>query len=97
MRSSLEPAMAQAAADAALIGDLATFDPIREYAMNSPDGAIRSCVICGATARAAAVEHDPKCLWLRAVEAMRDRVEPPAGLPDTELLMGPATDDADGA
>jgi hypothetical protein len=89
MKASLEPRLAQAEADAALVRDIASFDPIREYGFDTPRGPIRSCVICRATARAEAVDHDPDCLWVRAVKAMTERVETPSGLPDTELLTGP--------
>jgi hypothetical protein len=89
MRASLEPALAQAERDAALVRDMASFDPIREYAMDGREGGIKACVICRATARGADVDHDAGCLWLRASKAMDDRVEIPADLPDTELLHGP--------
>jgi hypothetical protein len=35
------------------------------------------------------VDHKPDCLWLRAVEAMSNRVPIPSELPETELLTGP--------
>ena len=89
MKASLEPSLAQADADASLVRDMANFDPIREYAMDSPDGAIRACVICKATARSKAVDHDEDCLWLRAVKGMEERVATPRDLPDTDLLKGP--------
>jgi hypothetical protein len=89
MRASLEPRLAQAESDATLVRDWAGFDPIREYGMDTPRGPIRACVICNATSRAKAVDHDRDCLWLRSVKAMAERVETPAGLPDTDLLRGP--------
>lgn len=91
LKASLEPTLAQAERDAALVGEMASFDPIRHYATDSPEGAIRSCVICRATARRKELEHDPSCLWLQAVRAMKQRVQIPTDLPDTELLSGPRT------
>ena len=89
MKASLEHRLVQADADAALVRDMAGFDPIREYGIDTARGPIRSCVICRATARSTTVDHDPECLWLRAVEAAAHQLETPSGLPDTELLRGP--------
>jgi hypothetical protein len=89
MKASFEPSLAQAERDAALIRDMASFDPIRHYGMDNAQGALRSCVLCKATARGKDVDHKPDCLWRRAVEAMNHRVPIPSELPDTELLTGP--------
>ena len=89
MKASFEPSLAQAERDAALIRDMASFDPIRHYGMDNAQGSLRSCVVCNATARGTDVDHKPGCLWLRAVEATNNRVDIPSELPDTELLTGP--------
>jgi hypothetical protein len=89
MRTSLEPVLAQAEADATLVQDLADFAPIREYGADGPQAVIRACVICKATARGRPVDHDSSCLWRRAVQATRERVPIPSELPETELLGGP--------
>jgi hypothetical protein len=89
MKASFEPSLAQAERDAALIQDVARFDPIRHYGMDNAQGALRSCVICKATARGRVVDHKPDCLWLRAIEATSNRVPIPSELPETELLTGP--------
>ncbi len=89
MKASFEPSLAQAQRDAALIRDMASFDPVRHYGMDNAQGALRSCVLCKTTARGKDVDHKPDCLWLRAVEAMSNRVPIPSELPETELLTGP--------
>ncbi|HWC38550.1 MAG TPA: hypothetical protein VG476_08480 [Acidimicrobiales bacterium] len=89
MKAAFEPSLAQAQRDAELIRDMASFDPIRHYGMDNAQGALRSCVLCKATARGKDVDHEADCLWLRAVDAMKDRVPIPSDLPETELLTGP--------